>query len=132
MSYIKHIFILICVSFVCGIQAQEVVVQQTDNGKRISLEVGDTLKLFLEGNPTTGYFWRLHGRENSLLHCMEQSFASSSALCGAGGLFTLRFLAESEGSEQLFFVYERPWEKDVPPAQTFSVSIMIEKKSLQK
>jgi inhibitor of cysteine peptidase len=98
---------------------------EADNGKRICLETGDTLSLHLEGNPTTGFTWEITSKDDDCLQKAEQSYMSSSTLCGSGGMFSFTFRAASGGTSNLHLVYVRPWEKETLPPKTFEVTVTI-------
>jgi predicted secreted protein len=44
---------------------------------------------------------------------------------GAGGTQALRFTAKSAGKVELKLGYARPWEKDMAPAKTFVVTVVV-------
>jgi inhibitor of cysteine peptidase len=105
--------------------AKEVTLSEDDQGKKVVLDVGDTLKVNLPGNPTTGFTWEIASLDQSLLKLVDHSYKPSSNLCGAGGLFTFTLNAEGQGNTELHMVYVRPWEKNSNPSQTFDVFILI-------
>ena len=41
------------------------------------------------------------------------------------GYQTIEFVAKSAGEVLLKLEYRRPWEKDAPPARTFTVTIAV-------
>ncbi len=55
----------------------------------------------------------------------EAEFESESNLVGAGGDITLNFKAFNPGNQTLQLVYHRPWEEDVAPIETFTVSLIV-------
>ena len=56
----------------------------------------------------------------------EPEFAADSDLIGAGGKVVLRFEAKAAGRTELRLVYHRPWEEDVEPLKSFSVTVSVE------
>jgi predicted secreted protein len=50
----------------------------------------------------------------------------SSSKMGAPGQIVLKFQAVQAGQGKLILVYHRPFEKDVPPAKTFSVDVTVQ------
>lgn len=112
-----------CGAYVC---AKEITLQESDTGKSYSVAVGDTLIITLVGNPTTGYTWDTTLIDKEVLSMIEKSFTPSSTLVGAGGVFSFKVLAISKGSSDLHMRYARLWEKDVPPAKTFDITVSVE------
>ena len=117
--------IFLCIFFHCTIWAQDTIVTESDNEKKISLHLGDTVNIVLEGNPTTGFTWEVTSSNTSILKEVKTTYKSASTLIGAGGLFLFTFQAVAEGNADLQCIYRRPWETDSPPAKTFSVTLCI-------
>lgn len=118
----------------CGDEADAsdaLTLGKADNGKTFTLEAGDTVKVILAGNPTTGYTWaaaldetsaallRLEGEPEYVQGTTDES------VVGAGGTFTFTFTALKTGEATLKLVYARPWES-VQPLETFEVALTVE------
>ena len=59
-------------------------------------------------------------------------FASSSPnLVGSGGTLTLTFRVLKSGPAALTLVYHRPWEKNVVPLHTFSITATVNRSGSQ-
>ena len=105
-------------------------VTEADNGKTITIKVGDDLQVLLGGNPTTGYGWTtsLSDADKAILQQQgDPLYAQQSAdstLVGSGGTFTFTFKAAAAGQVTLKFGYARPWESG-QPLQTFSVTVIV-------
>jgi len=103
-----------------------VEIADTDNGSQVGLEVGETLGLSLESNPTTGYRWEVSELDQSILvETYHEYEADSPAITGSGGREIWRFQAQRPGSTTLRLEYRRPWEEDVEPFQTFNVEGVV-------
>lgn len=106
--------------------SQTVTLTSTDAGKTINLKSGDTLKIDLEGNPTTGYNWMVTAVDATVLEQQgEPAFKADSKLIGAGGMITLTFRAILPGTTKLQLGYMRSWEKDIATLQTYEVTIVV-------
>jgi inhibitor of cysteine peptidase len=102
--------------------------QQTDNGKTFAVKTGETIKVTLPGNPTTGYTWQMVAPSSGAAlykQLGEPVFKAESTALGAGGALTFEFQAVAKGEGTLKLVYSRPWES-VPPAQTFEMKLSVE------
>jgi predicted secreted protein len=96
------------------------------NGGSVQLTAGQELEVVLEGNPTTGFQWEVGSADAAVLRQTgDWDFAPSSDLTGAGGLVTLHFKAVAAGETLLQLVYLQPWDKETPPAETFSVRVVV-------
>ena len=99
---------------------------EQDNGRSISIVVGETVSITLAGNPTTGYTWELADIDRAVLAPdPEPAFTADSSLTGAGGKFTFRFFALKTGSSAVKLSYRRPWEKDVPPLRSVELTLTV-------
>lgn len=103
--------------------AATIELAEKDNGAVIKVQPGDQIKITLPGNPTTGYIWKLAAiRVDVLEPGLEPEYVRDSTLPGAGGMFTFRFTARSQGHTKVILAYLRTWEKDMPPVKTFELT----------
>lgn len=69
----------------------------------------ETVKIKLEGNPTTGYDWECAVEDTSIAVCTEEKYTASAGV-SAGGTFTFTFKGIAEGVTTVTFTYGRPFE----------------------
>jgi len=101
-------------------------ITEADAGRQFELQVGDTLEIRLPVNPTTGFQWEVSDLDSAILRPVgEPAFEPSSNGVGSGGQVTLRFQAVEAGQTELKMILHRPFEKDVPPIQTFEVTVIV-------
>jgi inhibitor of cysteine peptidase len=107
--------------------ANEIALTSAENGKTVEAHPGDTLILRLESNPTTGYEWSVTEEpDTAVVKSAGHSFEGPDPqVPGAGGMDEWRFQAVAPGTTALALAYGRPFEKDTPPAQTFSVTFDV-------
>ncbi len=102
---------------------------EADAGRSIRVPVGTVVDVALPGNPSTGFTWE-RGQTESQLAGLDAlgpaRFAPEGPLVGQGGLMHLEFRVTGTGAMPLVLVYHRPFEKGVPPARTFWVTIVGE------
>lgn len=98
----------------------------SDSGKTVTLSVGDTLKVTLEGNPTTGYNWEAQSLDTSMLKQVgEPAFTPTTSALGSGGQVTLSFDAVGKGQTTLNLIYHRSFETGVAPLHTYQVTVQV-------
>jgi inhibitor of cysteine peptidase len=103
-----------------------VTLSQEHAGSTVELLVAEAMEVVLEGNPTTGFVWEAAAVDPAILRQLgEPKFEPATGLLGSGGTFTFRFEAVGSGQTLLRLVYHRPWETDVPPQETFEVTVMV-------
>jgi len=99
---------------------------EADDGRLIELKIGGKLEIILPGNPTTGFQWEVSEINSAILEPIgEPKFEPSSNAVGSGGNVTLRFEAVGTGQTELKLIHHRPFEENVPPIQTFEVTITV-------
>ena len=104
---------------------------EADNGEAFAVAVGDTIKVMLPGNPTTGFEWTSAVSDEDAALIEQQGEAEYVAestdptVVGSGGMYTFTFIAADKGEALLKLEYARSFE-DVPPEQTFEVTLTIE------
>ena len=109
----------------CG-SGGEVKIGDTDDGGQVPLEVGQTLVLSLDSNPTTGYQWEITELDEAILKQTSHEYeADQPVLIGSGGKEVWRFQAQSSGSTTLSLGYKRSWEERIEPIQTYSVEVAV-------
>jgi len=111
----------------CG-QSRErpVRITESDAGSTVALRQRQILEVVLQGNPTTGYTWKVvPGAESVLEQQGEPQFEPGSNALGSGGLVTLRFEAVGQGDATLGLIYHRTFEPGVAPLQTFEVRVVV-------
>lgn len=99
-----------------------------DAGSTVTLRVGDSLEIALEGNPTTGYTWEMAPGAGALLEQRgEWEFKPDSSALGSGGMVTLRFKSIQQGEARLKLIYHRTFEPNAPPLRTFEIKLVVGK-----
>ena len=81
----------------------------------------------LAENHTTGFQWSLQPYDSLILKPdgSPEFSPNSYGRVGAGGEMTWRFLANKPGRTTLRLNYCRAWEKDIPPAETYTVDVVV-------
>jgi len=103
----------------------EFVVREGENGRAMTVGIGDSVKIELPENPTTGFRWQVASVDAGVLRPQSDDFvASSAAAVGGGGLRTLHWAAASTGTTEIRLHLKRAWEA-LPPHATFTVRIAV-------
>lgn len=99
----------------------------SDSGGTASLIPYQPLVVRLPANPSTGYRWRYvaTGDDVLRLETINGEAPAPNGMVGVPGDQVWSFRAQGSGRAVLTYFYERPWEKDTPPAQTFMLNVMV-------
>lgn len=109
----------------CASQPSSVSVQK-QSACPLSLAAGQQLILSLPSNPTTGFRWVVRDAAPSVLTSLGPEVYSNpedAGLVGSAGKSTWRYTVKGAGEGHLLLTYQRPWETDVAPAETFDCNI---------
>lgn len=98
----------------------------SDNGKTITVHVGDEIDLALDSKPTTGFDWAIEKSNGSLLAFQRMDYQASSNATGSGGTDTFTFVAKSAGTVKLQLKYWRSFEGDRSITQRYAVTVQIQ------
>lgn len=100
----------------------------SNSGGEASLLPGQPLVVRLPSNPSTGYEWTytVVGDDVLRLDSVSGVSAAPNGMVGAPGDTVWSFRAQGKGIAQLNFVYARPWEKNVTPAKTFKLTVVVQ------
>ena len=126
-KYICCVFIAVLALGLIVLSGCDYKFTEKQNGKEVTLKAGTAFSVYLEGNPTTGYNWYVKDYDRKIVEQVgKEEYKSEGNKIGAGGHFTFNFKAISTGKTKLELVYLRPWEKNVPPIETFGILIEVE------
>ncbi len=107
----------------------EVQLTDADAGSSVKLANGGQLIVALASNATTGYTWSVQDPSPAQLELQgEPKYVppgSTSNVVGAAGTQVFTFVAKSAGSAKLTLEYKRPFEPNVAPDKTFSVTVDV-------
>jgi inhibitor of cysteine peptidase len=111
----------------CSRSSLTINADKSDDGRTIHLRVGDGVKVSLAENPTTGYKWEFLAKPEPICVVVSDAYVAdtSGGRVGSGGVHNWDFRAVAKGTATVSLGYRRPWEKDVAPAQTFTLTIVV-------
>jgi len=101
------------------------------DGGSVELKRDQVLEVTLEGNQTTGYTWEIKTSGEPVVRSQgepvyTQDAAGGSTVVGAGGTFTFTFVGAEPGTSTIDLAYQRPWENDTPPLETFTLEVTVD------
>ena len=85
--------------------------------------VGDTYRLLLDSNPTTGYKWFAEFDEN-FLKLVEQRYDPGWGGVGVGGKEVFAFYGIAVGVAEVVLTYKRPWEDEALKTESFNINVV--------
>jgi predicted secreted protein len=98
-------------------------IDETANGRRIELPVGEALDVVLTGQATAGYRWKVISPGDPACVLVEDRFEAAPRPPGAPGTHHFTFRAERAGNASIRLSYGRRWEDAA--ARTFQVEVAV-------
>ncbi len=102
------------------------ILAESDRGKKIELQAGESITVVLTGNPSTGFDWTVAEMNPEILNLEERQFQPASPYVGSGGQVRLHFCAVGSGRTRLKLHYRRSWETEKRPLRTWYVTLQIQ------
>ena len=102
-----------------------VEVGEHQNGQHIELQQGQTLRVTLPEVRTAGFRWSLRTSSERILSPADDELDSASGATGGVAQHHWDFRADTVGTTELVFEYDRPWARAAAAARTFSVSVRV-------
>jgi len=99
------------------------VIDQTQNNGAAEVFVGDSFRIQLSENPTTGYRWHLQSAVAPALSILEDSFEVAGSAYGSGGVRHWTFMANNPAVVALRIERRRGWQSQ--PVETFETTVTV-------
>ncbi len=108
-------------------QSTEIRLSKSDNGREVSLKVGDILYIALERSGGTGYQWYSDNVYGEYLELLEQRTETrdNRAVLGAPVVQTWRWKANLKGETRIRLLLYREWEGQDRAVETFNLKVNI-------
>lgn len=87
-----------------------VLLEEKDNGKKFNIKKGESFRVALAENPSTGYTWLEELQlESKVLLLVKEEHMSNKYSIGSTTLHTWEYTANQIGQRTINFRYQRPW-----------------------
>ena len=102
-------------------------VNEQDNNRSLSLDVGTILIVTLRENATTGFKWHMEQYDQNILSMESDTYSmSSTSGIGGGGSRSLTFRAIAPGQTVLRLLKRRAWEPPENFADQFMLNVSVQ------
>jgi inhibitor of cysteine peptidase len=99
---------------------------EADNDKTVDLRVGETVRVSLPENATTGYRWAIDRLDRDVVEEAGSEPHPSGGAIGSGGNVTFDFTAKKAGSGEVALKYWRHFEGDGSVVKRFSFRLNVQ------
>jgi inhibitor of cysteine peptidase len=105
-------------------QPRVVAITESQNGATTTISKDQILEIRLPAQAGTGYSWTLAANPTAPLK-LARSDTTSADRPGAPQTQIFMLQPTNTGAGDLVINYSRPWEKDKPPARTFTLHVVV-------
>jgi inhibitor of cysteine peptidase len=104
-------------------------VDDTFDGREVALQTGETLRVSLSENASTGYRWiippELRNKLTPTLLEREETVEAPAGPPGRPGVRHFYFEALAAGTVEMEIHYRRSWESNKEPARKFRLRVVV-------
>jgi predicted esterase/predicted secreted protein len=113
---------------ITGDKKDNLILDESCDGKTVFLAAGETFSLGLKGVPTAGYVWKIVEIDDKMINKLDegQKSLAKPGLVGGSAQFFWRFQAIGKGKTRLILKYFRPWEGAEKASKTLTVDLTIQ------
>src|SRR4051812_38446438 len=106
--------------------APMLLLTQTDNETTAEVHIGDSVRINLPENATTGFRWAIDRYDEQLFEVVATEPRYPKDSIGAGGYVSFTFRAKNPGSGEIALKNWRHWQGDSSVTNRFRVRLRIE------
>jgi len=96
---------------------------EADNNRTIELRVGDTVRVSLPENATTGFRWAIDRLDGEVIEAVGSGSHRAGGAVGSGGEVTFTFKAKKAGADDITLKYWRHFEGDSSITKRFHLRL---------
>ena len=98
---------------------------ESDNGRTLDIGCGESVRVSLPENATTGYRWAIDRYDERVIEAIASEAAYPASTLGSGGevAFTLR--GKNVGSGEITLKYWRHWEGESSVRARFQIRLNV-------
>ena len=96
---------------------------QTDDGRTVDVAVGDTVRIVLPENATTGYRWAIDRYDRDVIEAVATEPNYTGAAVGSGGEVAFVFQAKKAGTGEIALKNWRHFEGDASVRSRFRLRL---------
>jgi inhibitor of cysteine peptidase len=124
VAFVAFVCIGLAAAFVISGNSNMKVFDSKNNTQTIEIKNGETIKVVLDENPSTGYAWIINVTPGLTL-VSDTYVPPGGSQVGAGGQHEWQVKATGTGNQQLTGIYKRSWEPTFGNETTYTLNIKI-------
>ena len=98
----------------------------TDNGRTVDVRQGETVRINLPENATTGYRWAIDRCDEEFIEALAAEPHYAASAMGAGGEVAFTFRGKKIGTGEIALKHWRDWEGDSSVTTRFRIRLHVQ------
>ena len=107
------------------------IIVEGDNGRTLDIRVGESVKITLPENATTGYRWAIDHYDEELFEAVATEPHYTGQAIGSGGEVSFIFQARNIGIGEIVLKNWRHWEGEASVTRRFRIHLNVRLKEMR-
>jgi inhibitor of cysteine peptidase len=99
---------------------------EKDNGRTVDIRLGETVRVTLPENATTGYRWAIDRYDEEFVEALATEPRYPANAVGSGGEVAFVFQGKKIGTGEIALKYWRHWEGDSSVTTRFRIRLHVQ------
>ena len=99
---------------------------ETDNDRTVDIRLGETVKITLPENATTGYRWAIDRYDEEFIAALATEPHYTAKAIGSGGEVAFIFQGKKTGTGEIVLKHWRQWEGDTSVIGRFLIRLQVQ------
>jgi inhibitor of cysteine peptidase len=101
------------------------IIVESDNGRTVDVRLGESVRINLPENATTGYRWAIDRYDEEFIEALATEPRYTANAMGSGGEVALIFQGKKIGAGKIVLKHWRHWEGDSSVINRFHISLNV-------
>ncbi len=101
------------------------LIVESDNGRTVDLHVGQSVRINLSENATTGYRWAIDRYDDEFIEALATEPHYTANAVGSGGEVAFIFKGKKLGAGEIVLKHWRHWEGDASITTRFRIRLHV-------
>jgi inhibitor of cysteine peptidase len=102
------------------------LITEKDNGQTVDTRLGETVRINLPENATTGYRWAIDHYDEKFIEVISTEPQYTSNAVGSGGEIAFIFRCKKVGTGEIVLKYWRHWEGTLSITSRFRLRLKVQ------
>lgn len=101
------------------------LIVESDNGRTLDIGLGESVRVSLPENATTGYRWKIDRYDESLIEAIASETGYPASALGSGGEVAFIFKSKKIGTGEIVLKHWRHWEGESSVRARFQIRLNV-------